>query len=63
MGGKTFYGGKNFLGQILGGREVVLLGSSDQIMRRGRKSFTNALSGNLNSVNLKIFPGYGGRHT
>ena len=30
---------------------------------RREKSFTNAVSSNLKRVNLKIFPGQGGRHT
>ena len=36
--------------------------SNDQIMVGGRKIFTDAFSSNLNSVNLKIFPGHGERH-
>ena len=32
------------------------MGSNDQIMQGGRKSFTNAFSSNLNSVYLKTFP-------
>ena len=37
--------------------------SNDQIKQGVRKSFTNAFSGNLNRVNLKYFPGHGGKHT
>ena len=46
------------------------MGSNDQIMQgegwgggRGKGGVTNAFSSNLNSVNLKIFPGHGERHT
>ena len=42
---------------------LFYMGSNDQIMQGGRKDFTNTFSSNLNSVNLKIFCGYGGRHT
>ena len=38
---------------------VVLHG----VMQGQRKSFTNAFSSNLSTVNLKTFPGHGGRHT
>ena len=39
------------------------MGSNDQVMQGGRKSFTNAFSSNLNTVNLKISPDHVGRHT
>ena len=42
---------------------LFYMGCNDQIMQRGRKVFTNAFSSSLNSVNLKHFPGHGGRHT
>ena len=47
---KAFDGGTDFFGQIYGGFTKI-------------HRFTNVFSSNLNSVNLKIFPGYGGRHT
>ena len=53
---------QTFLGKFMGGG-LFYMGSNDQIMQGGRKSFTNAFSSNLNSVNLKVFPGHGGRHT
>ena len=37
--------------------------NNDEIMQGGKKSFTNAFSSNLNTVNLKISPEHGGRHT
>ena len=53
MGKETVFG--NFMG------DLFYMGSNDQIMQEGRKSFTNAFSSNLNSVNLKICPGHSGR--
>ena len=35
---------------------MFYMGTNDQIMQGGRKSFTNAFSSNLNTVNLRIFP-------
>ena len=67
---KAFHGGTNFFGHFffffffLGGGGVLLhMGSNYQIMEGGEKSFTNPFSSNLNSVDLKIFLGYGGRYT
>ena len=37
--------------------------NNDEIMQGEKKSFTNAFSSNLNTVNLKISPEHGGRHT
>ena len=51
---------QSFLGKFMGG--LFYMGSNDQIMQRGRKSFTNAFSSNLNSVNLKFFPSHGGKY-
>ena len=46
-----------------GGGVLFYTGSNDQIMQKGRKSFRKTFSTNLNSVNLKIFPGHGERNT
>ena len=54
-------GEQSFLGKFMGG--LFYMGSNDQIMQGGRKSFANAFSSNLNSVNLKISPGHGVRDT
>ena len=56
-----FMGEQTFLGKFMG--ELFYMGSNEQIMQGGRKSFTNAFYGNLNSVNLKFFPGHVGKHT
>ena len=37
------------------------MGTNDQIMQRRRESFTSAFSSNLNTANLRISPGHGGR--
>ena len=37
--------------------------NNDEIMQGGKKGFTNAFSSNLNTVNLKVSPEHGGRHT
>ena len=58
---KRIFMGEQFFGQIYGG--LFYIGSNDQIMQRGRKSFTNAFFSNLNSVNLKFFPSHDGKHT
>ena len=58
---KLFVGEQTFLGKFMGGS--FFMGSDDQIMQDGRKSFTNAFSSNLNSVNPKIFPGHDVKHT
>ena len=58
---KAFHEEQTFLGKFMGG--LFYIRSNDQIMQRGRKSFANAFSSNLNSVNLKISPGHGGRDT
>ena len=55
---KVFLVEQTFLGKFMG--RLFYMGSNDQIMQGGRKSFTDAFSSNLNSV--KIFPGHGGRH-
>ena len=49
-------GEQTFFGKFIGGS--CLHG----LMQWGRKSFTNTFSSNLSSVNLKNFPGHGGRH-
>ena len=54
-------GEQTFLGKFMG--ELFYMGSNEQIMQGGRKSFTNAFYGNLNRVNLKFFPGHVGKHT
>ena len=54
---EELWGGKR------GGGGGGYIGLNDQIMQGGRKSFTNAFTSNLNSVNLENFPGHGGRHT
>ena len=56
-----FMGEQTFLGKFMG--ELFYMGSNEQIMQGGRKSFTNAFYGNLNRVNLKFFPGHVGKHT
>ena len=58
---KLFMGEQASLGKFMGG--LFYMGSNDQIIQVGRKSCTNAFSSNLNSVNLKIFLGHGGRPT
>ena len=58
---KAFHGGgQTFFRKFMGGyfTWVLMIRSCNW-----RKSFTNAFSSNLNSVNLKIFPGHGERHT
>ena len=35
---------------------IFYMRTDDQIMQRGRNSFTNAFSSNLNTVDLRIFP-------
>ena len=57
---KLFMGEQTFFVKFMEG--LFYIGSNDQIIQGGRKSFINAFSSNLNSVNLKIFPGHGGRH-
>ena len=57
---KALHGGTIFLANLW---EDVLHGNYWSNHARGRKSFTNEFSSNLNTVNLKIFPGHGGRHT
>ena len=47
MGGKRFW--KTY-------GEQFHMGTNDQIMQGGRKSFTNAFSVNLDTVNLKCSP-------
>ena len=56
-----FKGGTNFFRQIYG--EMFYMGTNYRIMQGRRKSFTKAFSSTLNTVNLKFFPGHGGRHT
>ena len=59
-----FHGTKNIFGQskfIGGGGGLFCMGSNYQI-KQGEKIFTNAISGNLNSVNLKCFHGHSGKH-
>ena len=51
---KLFMGQQTLLGKFIG--RFFYIGSSDQIMQGGKKSFTNTSSSNLNSVNLKISP-------
>ena len=58
---KLFLVEQTFLGKFM--RGLFYMGSNDQIMQGGTKSFTDAFCSNLNSVNLKIFPGHSGRHT
>ena len=53
-------GEQTFLCKFMG--VLFCMGTNDQIMQGGRESFTNAFSRNLNTVNLKILPGHGGRH-
>ena len=53
------YGGL-FLCKFMG---FVYMGSNDQNIQGGREGFTNAFSSNLNTVNLKLFPDHGERHT
>ena len=36
---------------------------NNQIIEWGKKKFINAFSNNLNTINLKNFPGHGRRHT
>ena len=55
MGEQTVWG--NYMG---GG---VYIGLNDKIMQGGRRSFTNAFTSDLNSVNLKNLAGLGGRLT
>ena len=57
---KIFKVEQTFFGQFMEG--LFYMGSHYH-MQGGRKSFTDAFSSNLNSVNLKIFPIHGGRHT
>ena len=59
---KPFHGEQTFWGKYMRGGGGYI-GLNDQIMQGGRKSFTNAFTSNLNSVNLENFPGHGGRHT
>ena len=47
------HGGTKFFGKIYGG--IFYMGTDNQIMQRGRKSFTNAFSSSLNTVNLRFF--------
>ena len=58
---KLFMWEQTFLGKFMG--RLFYVGSNNQIMQEGRKSFTNTFSSNLNSVNLKNFPNQGERHT
>ena len=51
-------GGGKYMGHIL----MFYIGTNDQIMQGGRKSFPNEFSSNLNTVDLRIFPCHGGRH-
>ena len=44
-------------------RGLFYIGTNDQIMQEVGESFTNEFSSNLNTGNLKIFPGHGGRNT
>ena len=60
---KAFLGGNKRFWANLWEVGLFYMGSNDQIMQGGTKSFTNTFSSNLNSVNLKIFHGHGGRHT
>ena len=39
------------------------MGSNDQIMQRGSKSFNNVFSSNVDSVYLIFYPGLDGKHT
>ena len=55
MGEQTVWG--NYMG---GG---VYIGLNNKIMQGGRRSFTNAFTSDLNSVNLKNLAGHGGRLT
>ena len=59
MGQKTFLG--KFIGVGGEGGGLFCMGSNYQI-KQGEKIFTNAISGNLNSVNLKCFHGHSGKH-
>ena len=52
MWGKTFF--DKFMGDILHEK------NNDHIMPRGRKRFPNAISSNLNNVNLQISSNHGG---
>ena len=60
MGGlfskKAFHGGQSFLGK---GR-VFYMGGLMIALRKGRGSFTNAISSNPNTINSKVFPKHGG---
>ena len=58
---KLWKGEKNIFGQICGG--LFYMDCNDQIMQGWRKSFTDAFFSNPSTVNRKIFPGHGGRHT
>ena len=49
-----------FLGKFRGG--LLYIGTNDHIIQEGRKSFTNAFSSNLNTLNLKIFCVHGWTH-
>ena len=53
---KALHGGAHSFGQIYGG--MFYMETNDQIMQRRRKSFTSAFSSNLNTANLRIFPGH-----
>ena len=58
---KLFLVEQTFLGKFMEG--LFYMGSHYHIMQGGRKSFTDAFSSNLSSVNLKIFIIHNGRHT
>ena len=58
---KALHGGANSFGQIYGG--IFYMETNDQVMQSRRKSFTSAFSSNLNTANLRLFPGHGRRHT
>ena len=50
---KVLHGGTNFFWENLWG--LFYMKSNDQIIHGRRKSFTNAFSSYLNTVNLKFF--------
>ena len=69
---KRYEGGDFFLRKALHERTDFLrkvyrglfyIGTNDQIMQEVGESFTNEFSSNLNTGNLKIFSGHGGRNT
>ena len=61
-------GEQTFFGKVMGnyfkwGLMIRSCKGKDGVEGGGKGGVTNAFSSNLNSVNLKIFPGHGERHT